>query len=559
MQEVTLKSRAVAFAFCVGAVAFILSVTAASASIYDSNAIARALIAAIVCAVLSWASTERALSAVADAVDAAIDRVAAAAEGDLSSPTPLAVGHALPLLAIALNGMFDQVRGNLERATTMALFDPVTALGNRTHFRNELDSALKSPPGAGIGALAFIDLDQFKAVNDSLGHASGDHVLATVANRLRAVAAVETARHFGAAGETIVGRLAGDEFTVYFPRLRNRYDAERVGASLLDAIAKPIVLGDHHIAIQASIGIALWPDHGITPTTLMRAADVAMYHAKAQGRAQCRFYEDSLAERMARRTQLESELRAAVDNNEFLIVYQPQISLSDGRPVAVECLLRWNHPLDGLRMPSSFLRCAEESGLIFEIGDWAIDTLTQRLVTWSEDGLAPRIAANLSPRQIARPDYFAKLKQALARQNVDMSLIEFEISESVLMDCGSATLDQIAQLRQGGARVSIDNFGAGTSSLSQLRSLQFDTIKLDASLVAGIEHDNAARELLQAVIALVHSLGATAIAVGVETSGQLDVLRVMGCDGVQGYAVAPPMTEDDCRAWMSNTRDTMVA
>lgn len=559
MQGVTLKSRAIAFAFCVGAVAFILSVTAASAPIYDSNAIARALIAAIVCAVLSWASAERALSAVADAVDAAIYRVTAAAEGDLTSPTPLAVGQALPLLAIALNGMFDQVRGNLERATTMALFDPVTALGNRTHFRNELDSALRAPPGPGIGALAFIDLDQFKAVNDSLGHASGDQVLATVANRLRAVAAVETARHAGAAGETIVGRLAGDEFTVYFPRLRDRYDAERVGASLLDAIAKPIVLGDHHIAIQASIGIALWPDHGITPTTIMRAADVAMYHAKSQGRAQCRFYEDSLAERMARRTQLESELRAAIDNNEFLFVYQPQISLSDGRPVAVECLLRWNHPLDGLRTPNSFLRCAEESGLIFEIGDWAIDTVTQRLSTWSEDGLAPRMAANLSQRQISRPDYFVKLMAALAQQKVDMSLLEFEISESVLMDCGSATLEQIGQLRQGGARVSIDNFGAGTSSLSQLRSLQFDTIKLDASLVVGIEHDSAARELLQAVIALIHSLGATAIAVGVETSGQLDVLRIMGCDGVQGYAVAPPMTEADCRTWMSNTLDSMVA
>lgn len=559
MHGVTLKSRAIAFAFCVGAVAFILSVTSASASIYDPAAITRALIAAIVCAVLSWASAERALSGVAEAIDGTIERVVAAAEGDLSSPTPPEVGQSLPLLSLALNGMFDQVRGNLERATTMALFDPVTALANRIHFRNELERAMKAAPDGHIGALAFIDLDEFKAVNDSMGHAMGDQVLAKVANRLRAMAAVESARHVGATGETIVGRLAGDEFTVYFPRLADRYDAERVGAALLAAVAKPIVLGDQHIVVRASIGIALWPEHGTTSTTIMRAADVAMYHAKAQGRAQCRFYDDSLAQRMARKTQLESELRAAVKNEEFQIVYQPQISLSDGRVDAVEGLLRWNHPVDGLRMPSSFLRCAEESGLIYDIGDWAIDALALRIATWPQDGFAPRMAVNLSPRQIARPEFFSRLTAALDLYKADMSLIEFEISETVLMDCGSATLEQIALLRRNGARVAIDNFGVGASSLLQLRARPFDSIKLDGSLIADIEHNDTARELVQAVVSLVHSLGARAIAGGVEAPGQLDVLRVMGCDAAQGYAIAPPMTEEDCRDWVSNTRDRIVA
>ncbi len=559
MQGVTLKSRAIAFAFCVGAVAFILSVTAASASIYDSAAITRALIAAIVCAVLSWASAERALSGVADAIDSAIERVSAAAEGDLSSPTPPEVGQALPHLSIALNGMFDQVRGNLERATTLAHFDPVTALANRLHFRNELERAMKTACDGDVGALAFIDLDEFKGVNDSLGHASGDQVLAKVANRLRAVAAMESARHSGSSGETIVGRLAGDEFTVYFPRLDDRNDAERVGDALLAAISKPIVLGDQNIDISASIGIALWPEHGTTSTTIMRAADVAMYHAKSQGRAQYRFYDDSLAERVIRRTQLESELRSAVRNDEFQLVYQPQISLSDGCVDAVEGLLRWNHPVDGLRLPSSFLRCAEESGLIYDIGDWAIETLAQRVSTWPRDGFAPRIAVNLSPRQIGRPEFFSQLTAALDQYKTDISLIEFEVSEAVLMDCGSATLQQIAILRRNGARIAIDNFGLGASSLLQLRERPFDSIKLDRSLIADIEHDSAARELVQAVIGLIHSLGARAIAGGVETSGQLDVLRVMGCDAAQGYAIAPPMTEDECRAWASNTRDRIVA
>ncbi len=559
MHGVTLKSRAIAFAFCVGAVAFILSVTSASASIYDSSAIARALIAAIVCAVLSWASAERALSGVAEAIDGAIERVVAAAEGDLASPTPPEVGHALPHLALALNGMFDQVRGNLERATTMALFDPVTALANRIHFRNELERAMTAVPDGNVGALAFIDLDEFKAVNDNLGHAMGDQVLAKVANRLRAVAAVESARNAGATAETIVGRLAGDEFTVYFPQLNDRKDAERVAAALLEAIAKPIILGDQHIVVRASVGIALCPEHGTTSTTIMRAADVAMYHAKAQGRAQSRFYDDSLAERMARRTKLESELRAAVRNDEFQIVYQPQVALSDGRLDTVEGLLRWNHPADGLRMPSSFLRCAEESGLIYDIGDWAVDTLARRIATWPNDGFAPRMAINLSPRQIGRPDFFARLTSALDLYKADVSLIEFEISEAVLMDCGVATLEQIAQLRRDGARIAIDNFGAGASSLLQLRSRPFDSIKLDRSLIVDIEHDGAAREMVQAVVTLVHSLGARAIAGGVETPGQIEVLRVMGCDAAQGYAIAPPMTEDDCRIWASNTRDRIVA
>jgi diguanylate cyclase (GGDEF)-like protein len=559
MQGVTLKSRAVAFAFCVGAVAFILSVTSASATIYDPQAIARALIAAIVCAVLSWASAERALSGVAEAVDGVIERVAAGAEGDLSSPTPQAVGRALPQLAVALDGMFDQVRGNLERATTMALFDPVTALPNRIHFRNELERAIKDLPETGIGALAFIDLDEFKAVNDSLGHASGDQVLAKVANRLRAVAAIESARHAGSAGETIVGRLAGDEFTVYFPRLEDRDDAARVGAALLEAIARPFAIGDQQVSVGASIGLALWPEDGTTSTTIMRAADVAMYHAKSQGRGQFHLYDDSLAERMAKRSQLESELRSAITNNEFLIVYQPQVSLSDGRLDAVEGLLRWNHPVDGLRLPNSFLRCAEESGLIHDIGDWAIDSLAQRVAMWPNNGLAPRMTVNLTARQIGRDDFFIRLSEALNRHKADLALIEFEIVESVLLDCGPATIQHIAQLREGGARVAIDNFGAGASSLSQLRALPFDSIKLDGSLIADIERDKAARELAQAVVSMIHSLGARAIAGGVETQGQLDVLRVMGCDAAQGYAIAPPMTEDDCRLWASNTRARIVA
>jgi diguanylate cyclase len=558
-ETVTLKSRAMAFAICVGAVAFVLALIAVADRSPDGTSLGRALMIAIACAVVSWASAERALAGVAEAVDLATVRLADAAQGDLTSGTPDAVGEALPLLSGALDGMLAQVREDLDSATTLALFDPITALANRTHFRHEVERALKGRPVAGVSALFFVDLDHFKAVNDSLGHARGDQTLIEVANRLRAVAAGEVVRLAGAGGEPMVGRLAGDEFTLYFPHVEGRDDAARIGDLLLAALAKPFVIAGQQLSVGASIGIALSPEHGTTLTGLMRAADVAMYHAKASGRGQHQFYAKLLAENMARRTRLEVELREAIARGEFTTAYQPQVALGDGRVLAAEGLLRWNHPTDGLRLPGSFIACAEESGLIHQIGDWAIDELAQRVAHWQDNPLAPRFAVNLSPRQIARPEFFVRLNHALARAGAALSLIEFEVSESVLMECGEGVLDQIVRLRRDGATLAIDDFGAGLSSLARLRTLPFDSVKLDASLIAGIDSDPAARDVTQAVIGLIHGLGAKAIAEGVETAAQYDILRVMGCDAAQGYAIAPPMLEDDYRVWAGNTAARMRA
>jgi diguanylate cyclase len=556
---VTLKPRAMAFAFCVGVAAFVLALIAVADRGPDGNSLGRALMIAIACAVMSWASAERALAGVAEAVDLATARLADAAQGDLTSGTPGAVGEALPLLSGALDGMLAQVRENLDSATTLALFDPITSLANRTHFRHEVERALKARPVGGVTALFFVDLDHFKAVNDSLGHTRGDQTLIEVANRLRAVAAGEVVRLAGAGGEPIVGRLAGDEFTLYFPHVEGHDDAARIGDLLLAALARPFEIAAKQLSVGASIGIALSPEHGTTLTALMRAADVAMYHAKASGRGQHQFYAKLLAEKMARRTRLEVELREAIARGEFTTVYQPQVALSDGRVLAAEGLLRWNHPTDGLRLPGSFIDCAEESGLIHEIGDWAIDELALRVAHWQDNPLAPRFAVNLSPRQIARPEFFVRLNRALARAGAPLSLIEFEVSESVLMECGAGVLDQIVRLRRDGATLAIDDFGAGLSSLARLRTLPFDSVKLDASLIAGIDSDSAARDVTQSVIGLIHGLGAKAIAEGVETAAQFDILRVMGCDAAQGYAIAPPMLEDDYRVWAGNAAARMRA
>ena len=558
MEGVTLKSRAIAFAFSIGATAFILALLATADKTPDGSTVTRAIVIALICGVMSWATAERALAGLAVAIDVASARIGEAALGDLTSSTPPAVHEALPELSDAMDAMFGQVRANLESAHRLAMFDPVTGLANRTFFRSEAERMLRGLEGDSFAALAFIDLDDFKAVNDTLGHAQGDQLLGKVANRLRAIVAAETVRHHGAAEEALVGRLAGDEFTVLFPRLADRSDAARLGSAMVEALRRPFDIAEQSVTVGASVGIAMRPDHGCTLTSLMRCADVAMYHAKAMGRDQYQFYVDALSERLADRSRLETELRLAVARDEFTMVYQPQVSLRDGRVLAAEGLLRWNHPTDGLKLPASFLGCAEDSGLIIDIGDWSIEMLARRVALWPVDALAPRLSVNLSPRQIARPEFFARLRAAFAAHKASMRWIEVEVSEAIMMTCGPSTLEQIVQLRADGARVAIDDFGAGFSSLARLRSLPVDQVKLDPSIVAGVENEIAARDILQAVIGLVHGLGATAVAEGVETQAQLDVLRVMGCDAAQGYLIAPPMTEADYRAWDARDRPALA-
>jgi diguanylate cyclase (GGDEF)-like protein len=556
---VTPKSRAIVLVCCAAATTLALTLIVIATLIPDLQGVVTVLTAVVGCAVVSWASAKGALADVTRATELATVRVVEATAGDLTSATPLAVGAVLPRLADALDAMFARVRDNMQSATSLARFDPITLLGNRIHFHQEGERAIKGLPEGVVSALFFIDLDNFKTVNDTLGHGCGDQALMKMANRLRAVAASQVALQGGAGGEPIVGRYAGDEFTLFVPHVGGRDDAARIGEQLVSALAKPFDFGGQQVTVGGSIGIALSPEHGSTLTALISAADVAMYHAKASGRGRFQFYAELLAERIANRSRLEVELRQALTRNEFMMVFQPQVTLSDGRVRAVEGLLRWNHPVDGLRTPESFIEAAEDSGLIVELGDWAIDALARRIADWPTDPLAPKIAVNLSSRQIARPEFFGRLHDALARSRARLSLIEFEVREALLMECRDDVLEQIRRLQREGATIVIDAFGSGSSSLSRLRSLPFDLVKLDASLVAGIESDPAARAMAQAVISLVHGLGAKAIASGVETAAQYDMLRVMGCDGAQGQVIAPPMAEADYRAWVGNTPERMSA
>lgn len=546
MESTTLKSRAIVFAICAGAVAFILALCATASAGVDAGSIGRAIIPAIVCAAMCWASAERSVASTAAAIDAAIQRLARAAEGDLDGGIPPEIGECVPQLATAMTGLFRQLGANLESVNRLAMYDPVTALPNRTHFRRATERMLTDMPLGQRAALLFIDLDRFKSVNDTMGHATGDMLLGMVANRLRAVA--DRASLEGGAKHPLIGRLAGDEFTMFFPDLPDARDAMRISRGVLFALSEPFDLAGTEIMIGASIGIALRPDHGTTLHDMMRAADAAMYHAKAGGRGRAEHFSELLAAEIADRAQLEADLRDAVDRDEFTLVYQPQLALDDGRVVAAEALLRWSHP-SGLKLPASFIKRAEETGLIVEIGDWVIGEVASTIARWGRMGIEQRLAINISPRQLDHANFFLRLREAMRDAAAPARLLELEITETLAMHCSDEVVDAIATLRGDGATISIDDFGTGYSNLGRLRDLPIDRIKLDRSLIEHVATRAEARTIAQAVIGLVHGLGCEAVAEGIEHQHQADVLRIIGCDAMQGYAVAEPMDEAAFIAW----------
>ena len=547
MNGFSLKSRAIVFAICAGAFVFILALAATSRGHFDAENAGRALIAAIICAAMCWAYAERTIASTAAAIDAAIDRLSSAANGDLQSEIPAEVGECVPPLADAMDGLFRQLHANLESVQRLALFDPVTALPNRVHFRRSCERTLTELPPEAMAALFFIDLDRFKAVNDTLGHAIGDQLLGMAANRLRAVAdrfIVE-----GDLRQPLIGRLSGDEFTIFFPRIANVRDADRIGRGILFALSEPFDLADQEVSIGASVGIAMRPEHGTTLTDLMRAADAAMYHAKGKGRGRAEHFTDGLAAEIAERAQLESDLRGAVERDQFALVYQPQVSAVDGRIVAAEALLRWQHPERGLCLPGSFIGRAEETGLIVEIGEWVVENVANTIARWGRMGVEQRMAVNISPRQLDHAAFFRRLRDAMQAAGAPARLLELEITETLAMHCSREVIDAIAALRADGASIAIDDFGTGYSNLARLRDLPLDRVKLDRSLVENVASNAEARTIAQAVIGLIHGLGCEVVAEGIETRAQLDVLRVIGCDVLQGYVIAQPMSEHDFIAW----------
>jgi diguanylate cyclase len=535
-----------------GVASFVFSLTALVYLTEFNEKILAAIIAGAFCLLVSYVAAERPNSESARALAALSDRLLAVEHGDLVSPAPRAVQQSMPKLAAAVDTLFAEVRASIENAHALGMYDPVTSLPNRLHFRSEADKLIGELPQGAASAMLFVDLDRFKLVNDSLGHARGDQLLIMVANRLRVVVNGEFSG--GAHNRPLLARLAGDEFTIFFPDIHSVADVERLARRIVIAISEPFELCSHSVDIGASIGIAVAPHHGTNIEVLMRSADIAMYRAKSCGGGQHCLFNAELAAEHQQRIDTEKALTDAVQRGEFVLAFQPQMSLVTGEVVGAEALLRWQHPRDGLRQPNTFIPIAERTGLIAEIGEWVVNDVASTLANWRRSGFDGRVAFNVSPRQVDRPDFFAKLRQSFADADVPLSMIELEFTESAAMEVSAAVLDEIGSLRADGARIAIDDFGTGYSNLARLRSMPLDRVKLDPSLIADIQTNDKARVIVQAVVQLIKGVECEILAEAVETVDQADILRAMGCDTVQGYVFAPPMFEPEFVAWVTNAR-----
>ena len=534
-----------------GFASFLFSLTALLYLTELNEKILAALTAGAFCLLVSYIASERPNSESARALNALRDRLLAVEDGDLVSPAPPSVHHNMPKLAAAVDTLFAEVRASIENAHALGMYDPVTSLPNRLHFRSEADKLLNGSK-ASQSAMLFVDLDRFKMVNDSLGHARGDQLLIMVANRLRVVVNAEFVSN--ARTRPLLARLAGDEFTMFFPQIESVAEIERVARRVVLAISEPFELSSHSLDIGASIGVAISPDHGTTVESLMRAADIAMYRAKSIGGGQHCLFNAHLAADHQREVETEKALTEAVERGEFVLTFQPTMSLVTGEFAGAEALLRWNHPRDGLRMPSTFIPIAEKTGLISEIGEWITQEVASLLGSWQSDGFDARLSFNISPRQLDRPDFFAKLRQTFADAQAPLSSVELEFTESAAMEVGDIVLEEIAALRADGATIAIDDFGTGYSNLARLRSMPLDRVKLDQSLISDIETDEKARVIVQAVIHLIKGVGCEIVAEAVETVAQADILRAMGCDIVQGFVFAKPMYEEEFLGWIRDAR-----
>lgn len=451
-------------------------------------------------------------------------------------------------------------RLNQQRLSTLANFDGLTGLPNRMQFRDLLTQAMARARRSGVlMALMFLDLDNFKVINDTLGHGVGDELLRQVAARLQACVRGpdQVLRRDGtaAAGPSpegfTVSRLGGDEFTVIAENLTGADAAVVLARRILDAMTQPVQIEEHQLHVGTSIGIAMYPFEDTDLDRLVRQADSAMYRAKTMGKGTYAFYSDELTREVAARLKLEGELRRALEQQEFALCYQPLARLDDGRITGVEALLRWHPPGGGTVPPDRFIRVLEDSGLILQVGHWALRTACAEMAAMRRQGL-PRmsLSVNFSARQFRQPNLVRLIAATLAETGFEPSSLEIEITERLLVEDHEATRVTLEGLAHMGVRVAIDDFGTGYSSLSYLKRFDIDTLKIDGSFVAELPDDPDGRAIATAIVALGHSLQLRVVAERVETLEQARCLQAMGCDSMQGYLLCGPLPAAALRTWL---------
>ncbi len=459
-------------------------------------------------------------------------------------------------------------RNTEDQIRTLAYYDSLTGLMNREAFLSVLDETLINYQRDNLlSALLFIDLDDFKRVNDTLGHNAGDLLLCEIAQRLSScVRIAEQSEEYiikyqpqvsGLQSDAVfrvnpaevsrfnLGRLGGDEFTVFLGNIISKQLVISVANRLLASLEQPFLLDGHELYVTFSIGIALAPDDGTSIHDLLKNADTAMYSAKAKGKNNFQFYTPEMSNRSLYRLAMESDLRNAIANNELFLVYQPQINLQTGKMVGAEALLRWKHKTKGEIVPNEFIPLAEQTGQILAIGSWVFEQFSETLHFWKQQGLMPekfKLALNVSSLQFHQVDMMQKVRTVFADQELN-KYVEFELTESVMMTNAEANLSKLNELVAHNISLAVDDFGTGYSSLSYLHSFPVNTVKIDRSFISNMENDGQIN-IVKAVIAMAHGMEIQVVAEGIENQWQLDFLKAEGCDTGQGFFFAKPMSTE---------------
>lgn len=459
--------------------------------------------------------------------------------------------HEVRQLAVALSQKWTAE----SKILRLAYYDELTELPNRTYFTSQLEQAVnRAKENNRIFAVLFMDLDNFKRVNDTLGHSIGDELLLMVARRItyslrscdtvvRATQEIEDHQY--------VARLGGDEFTVLLTDLHDQEDALIVAERIREELSRPMKLGGHQLVITPSIGISIYPKDGQDVVSLLKSADMAMYFAKRSGRNNIQFFEFSMNDAALLRMNLESELRQAINRDEMSLDYQPQIDLMTRKVTGLEALLRWNNFTLGNIPPLDFIPIAEEIGLILPIGEWVLRTACHQMKNWLENGIKlQRIAVNVSVLQFTHSEFPEVVSRVLKETGLDPSVLELEITESILMANADGAIAKLNRLKEIGVKLSIDDFGTGYSSLSYLKKFPIDRLKIDQSFINGIADNSDDQAITCAVISMADNMKLHVIAEGVENAGQVDFLKQEKCQEVQGNLFCRPMNTEDVERFL---------